>query len=108
MTDEIAFSYKFREALGFGKLHSLSHLDTDARQMRVALTACAPLAHAAIAAVGKDRLGYIGGADTTSQEPVTVTIQTTLGALREARRALFVANIEPTAPAAGKSPGSSD
>jgi hypothetical protein len=79
--------------LGFGKLDSLSHLDDKVRQMRVALTACAPIARAAIAAAPKEALGYIGGADTTSQTPITVTIQTTLGELREARRALFAANV---------------
>lgn len=93
VAEEVVFSYKIREALGFGKLHPLSHLDTDARQMRVALEACAPLTRAAIAAAPKEVLGYIGGADTTDQTPITVTIQTTLGELREARRALFVSNV---------------
>lgn len=92
--ENIFLAYKIREALGFGKLHPLSRLDDDVRAMRTALVACAPLAHASIADAG-DVLGYIGGADTSSKEPITVTITTTLGELREARRALWVANVEP-------------
>lgn len=91
----IKYTYDLREALGFGRLYSLSHLINDAANMRKALVACAPFAHAAIVAAPKEVLGYIGGADTTSRTPVTVTIQTTLGELREARRALFVIAMEP-------------
>lgn len=92
---DLAFIYRIREALGFNHLYPLSWLDRDAAQMRTALLACAPLAHAAIADVPKETLGYIGGADTASKEPVTVTIHTTLGAVREMRRALWVANVHP-------------
>lgn len=82
--------YRIREALGFNQYYPLSHLDGDARQMRAALLACAPIAKAAIAEEKKDE---IGNSDLDNEQPVTLTIRTTLGAVREARRALFVANI---------------
>lgn len=92
----IQYTYDLRAALGYGKLYPLSHLITDAANMRKALVACAPIAHAAITSCGgSKRLGYIGDADTTSEEPITVTIHTTVGELREARRALFVIGMEP-------------
>jgi hypothetical protein len=93
----VNYTYELREALGFGKLYSLNNLITDASNMRKALVACAPIAHAAITASGgNDRLGYIGGTGHPSpDEPITVTITTTVGALREARRALFVIALEP-------------
>lgn len=89
--------YSIREALGFNKLYPLSHLDGDARQMRAALLACAPIAHAAIA---EEKKNEIGNSDLDNEQPVAVTIRTTLGVIREARRALFVANIH--APAFSK------
>jgi hypothetical protein len=91
MTDLL---YKIREALGFNQYYPLSHLDSDARQMRQALLACAPIAFAAIAEEKKDE---IGNSDLDNEQPVTLQIRTTLGAVREARRALFVANLHPAA-----------
>ena len=82
--------YAIREALGFNKLYPLSHLDGDARQMRAALLACAPFAHAVIAEERKDA---VGNSDLDNEQPVSFHIRTTLGAVREASRALFVANI---------------
>ena len=83
--------YRIREALGFNKFYGLSHLDDDARNMRAALLACAPIARAAIAEEKKDE---IGNSDLDNEQPITLHIRTTLGAVREARRALFVANIQ--------------
>lgn len=90
--NDLGLPYKIREALGFNEYYGLSHLDTDAKQMRAALLACAPLAFAAIAEEKKDE---IGNSDLDNEQPVTVTIRTTLGEIREARRALFVANLHP-------------
>jgi hypothetical protein len=83
--------YKIREALGFNQYYPLSHLDSDAKQMRQALLACAPIAFAAIDQEKKDE---IGNSDLDNEQPVALTIRTTLGKVREARRALFVANIQ--------------
>lgn len=91
MTD-LGLLYRIRAALGFNEFYPLSHLDDNARQMRAALLACAPLAHAAIAEEKKDE---IGNSDLDNEQPVTLHIRTTLGAVREARRALFVAGIHP-------------
>lgn len=102
---DLTFLYRLREALGFNQYYPLSNLDSDAKQMRTALLACAPLAHAAIADVPKETLGYLGGADTESTEPVTITIRTTLGAVREARRALFVAGVHAMPHPNGMEPG---
>lgn len=79
--------YAIREALGFNKLHGLSHLDQDAKAQRGALLACAPIARAVIAEEKKDE---IGNSDLDNEQPVTIQIRTTLGVIREARRALFV------------------
>jgi hypothetical protein len=92
MVSDIPLLYRIREALGFNQYYPLSHLDDDAKQMRKALLACAPLAFAAIAEEKKDE---IGNSDLDNEQPVALTIRTTLGAVREARRALFVANIHP-------------
>jgi len=77
--------YAIRDALGFNKLYPLSYLDSDAKQQRAALLACAPIVFAAI-----------GNSDLDDEQPVALTIRTTLGVVREARRALFVANLHPT------------
>ena len=87
---DLPLLYRIREALGFNKLYSLSHLDDDARQMRRALLACAPIAFAAI---DEERKNEIGNSDLDNEQPVSLTIRTTLGQVREARRALMVANI---------------
>lgn len=87
--------YRIREALGFNQYYPLSNLDGDAKQQRTALLACAPIAFAAIAEEKKDE---IGNSDLDNEQPVALTIRTTLGAVREARRALFVANIHPERP----------
>lgn len=84
--------YKIREALGFNDKYPLSGLDRDAVQMRKALLACAPIAHAAIAEERKDA---IGNSDLDDEQPVALTIRTTLGAVRKARSALFVAGVHP-------------
>jgi len=84
--------YKIREALGFNDKYPLSGLDGDARTMRKALLACAPLAHLVIAQEKRDE---IGNSDLDDEQPVTITIRTTLGAVRNARRWLFVAGIHP-------------
>lgn len=90
--EEHSLAYKLRAALGFNDKCSLSRLDEEAARQRAALVACVPLIDAALAAAGEDRLGYIGNADIESQEPVTVTITTTLGALRKARWRLWLVN----------------
>lgn len=87
---DLKLIYAIRKALGFNHLHPLSHLDTDAKQMRQALLACAPLAFAAIDEEKKDE---VGNSDLDNEQPVAINIRTTLGAVREARRALFVAKI---------------
>jgi hypothetical protein len=92
---ELSLIYRIREALGFNKFYPLSHLDDDARQQRGALLACAPLAFAVIVEEKKDE---IGNSDLDDEQPIAVTIRTTLGAVREARRALFVANVHPATP----------
>jgi len=79
--------YKIREALGFNQYYPLSHLDIAAKQMHQALLACAPIAFAAIDEEKKDEFG-------TRFFDNELTIRTTLGHIREARRALFVANIQ--------------
>lgn len=89
---ELSLLYAIREALGFNRYYPLSNLDGDARTQRKALLACAPIAHAAIAEEKKDA---IGNSDLDDEQPVTLTVRTTLGAVREARRALFVAGITP-------------
>lgn len=91
MTD-LGLLYRIREALGFNQYYPLNNLDDDAKQMREALLACAPLAHAAIAEERKDA---IGNSDLYDEQPVTLQIRTTLGVIREARRKLFIANIHP-------------
>lgn len=83
--------YGIREALGFNDLYPLDRLDSDAKAMRTALLACAPIAHAAIAQEKKDE---VGNSDLDNEQPIALTVRTTLGAIREARRALFVANIQ--------------
>lgn len=88
MTDLL---YKIRAALGFNQYYPLSNLDSDAKQMRTALLACAPIAFAAI---DEEKRDEIGNSDLDNEQPVALTIRTTLGAVREARRALFVANIQ--------------
>lgn len=88
--DELSLIYRIRKALGFNDLYPLSHLDDSARQQRAALLACAPIAFAAIAEERKDE---VGNSDLDNEQPVTLQIRTTLGAVREARRALMVANI---------------
>lgn len=89
---DLGLLYRIREALGFNRMYPLSNLDMDARQMRTALLACAPIAHAAIAEEKKDE---IGNSDLDDEQPVALTIRTTLGQIREARRALFVAGVHP-------------
>lgn len=89
---EIDLIYRLREALGFNQYYPLSHLDGDAKQMRMALLACAPIAFAAIVEEKKDE---IGNSDLDDEQPITITLRMTLGIVREARRALFVANIQP-------------
>lgn len=84
--------YRIRAALGFNDKYPLSGLDSDALAMRKALLACAPIAFAAITEEKKDE---IGNSDLDDEQPVALTIRTTLGAVREARRALFVANVHP-------------
>lgn len=83
--------YRIREALGFNQYYPLSRLDQDAKAMRTALLACAPIVRAAIAEEKKDE---IGNSDLDNEQPVCLQIRTTLGAVREARRALFVANVQ--------------
>lgn len=87
---DLSLLYRIREALGFNQYYGLSHLDKDAKQMRTALLACAPIAKAAIAEEKKDE---IGNSDLDDEQPVTLQIRTTLGVIREARRALFVADV---------------
>lgn len=82
--------YRIREALGFNQYYPLSHLDSDAKSMRIALLACAPIVRAAIA---EEKKNEIGNSDLDNEQPVALTIRTTLGAVREARRALFVAQV---------------
>jgi hypothetical protein len=94
MVSDLPLLYRIREALGFNQYYPLSNLDGDAKQQRTALLACAPIAFAAIAEEKKDE---IGNSDLDNEQPVALTIRTTLGAVREARRALFVANIHPEA-----------
>lgn len=84
--------YQIRDALGFNDKYPLSNLDSDARQMRKALLACAPIVHAAIAEERKDA---IGNSDLDDEQPVALTIRTTLGAVRKARSALFVVGLHP-------------
>ena len=91
MTD-IPLLYRIREALGFNHLYPLSHLDADAKQLRTALLACAPIAFAAIA---EEKKNEIGNSDLDDEQPVSLHIRTTLGAVREARRALMVACVYP-------------
>jgi hypothetical protein len=81
---------KIREALGFSQYYPLSHLDIAAKQMHQALLACAPIAFAAIDEEKKDE---IGNSDLDNEQPITIQIRTTLGQVREARRALFIADI---------------
>lgn len=87
---DLRLIYRIREALGFNQYYPLSNLDSDAKQMRQALLACAPLAFGAIA---EEKKNEIGNSDLDNEQPITLTIRTTLGAVREARRALFVANV---------------
>lgn len=82
--------YRIRAALGFNDKYPLSGLDGDAKAMRNALLACAPIARAAIAEEKKDE---IGNSDLDDEQPIALTIRTTLGAVREARRTLFVAGV---------------
>lgn len=89
---DLPLLYRIRAALGFNELYPLSHLDDDAKAQRTALLACAPIAFAAIAEEKKDA---IGNSDLDNEQPIALTIRTTLGAVREARRALMVANIHP-------------
>ena len=89
MTD-FALIYRIREALGFNDKYPLSLLDSDAKNMRRALLACAPIARAAIA---EERVNAIGNSDLDDEQPVYLGIRTTLGAIRKARSALFVANV---------------
>lgn len=86
--------YSIREALGFNKLYPLSNLDDNARLQRVALLACAPIAFATFEHE-KVRNEFIGATYPDNDQPIEVTIRTTLGAIREARRALWVADIAP-------------
>lgn len=88
---DLRLIYAIRAALGFNEMYPLSHLDSDAKQMRQALLACAPLAFAAI---DEEKKNEIGNSDLDNEQPVAITIRTTLGQVREARRALFVANIQ--------------
>lgn len=92
LATELPLLYRIRESLGFNHLYPLSHLDANAKQMRTALLACAPIAFAAIA---EEKKNEIGNSDLDNERPVTLMIRTTLGAVREARRALMVANIHP-------------
>jgi hypothetical protein len=94
---DLSLLYKIREALGFDHLYPLSHLDIDAAQMRKALIACTPIAFAAIDEEKKDE---IGNSDLDNDQPVTLMIRTTLGQVREARRALFIANVHAPIPTA--------
>ena len=87
---DLPLLYRIRAALGFNDKYPLSYLDGDAKQMRTALLACAPIAFAAIA---QEKIDEIGNSDLDDEQPVALTIRTTLGAVREARRALFVANV---------------
>jgi hypothetical protein len=79
--------YKIREALGFNQYYPLSHLDSGAKRMRQALLACAPIAFAAI-----DIASLFSS--EIDEQPIVITIRTTLGCVRKARNALFVANIQ--------------
>lgn len=79
--------YKVREALGFNQFYPLSHLETDAGHLLKALKACVPFALLAIAEEKKDE---IGNSDLDNEQPVTLSIRTTLGAVREAQRALAI------------------
>lgn len=98
---DLSLIYKIREALGFNQYYPLSHLDTDAKQMRSALLACVPLTFAVIF---EEKKNEIGNSDLDDEQPVAVTIRTTLGAIREARRALFVANLHPRSHKATEQP----
>lgn len=94
---DLALIYRIREALGFNQYYGLSHLDDDARAMRAALLACAPIVNAIIKQAN-EHIGYIGQSDNEFPNlPVSATIQTTIGAIREARRALFVAGVHENA-----------
>lgn len=95
MTD-IPLLYRIREALGFNQYYPLSNLDGDAKQQRTALLACAPIAFAAI---DEERKDEVGNSDLDDEQSVSLIIRTTLGQVREARRALFVANIQCSVPA---------
>jgi hypothetical protein len=90
---DLSLLYRIREALGFNQYYPLSRLDDDAKAQRTAMLACAPIAFAAIAEEKKDE---IGNSDLDDEQPVTLHIRTTLGTVREARRALFVANVQPS------------
>lgn len=83
---------RIRAALGFNDKYPYSHLDDDAKAQRTAPLACAPIAFAVIA---EEKKNEIGNSDLDNEQPVTLQIRTTLGAVREARRALFVANVHP-------------
>lgn len=89
--EDLGLLYRIREALGFNHLYGLSNLDDDARRMRAALLACAPIARAAIEEEKKDA---IGNSDLDDEQPVTLIIRTTLGQVRAARRALFVVRVD--------------
>ena len=89
MTD-LKLLYSIRDALGFNQYYPLSNLDSDAKQMRTALLSCAPIAFAAI---DEEKKNEIGNSDLDDEQPVTLTIRTTLGQVREARRSLFVAGV---------------
>jgi hypothetical protein len=88
---EFNLIYAIREALGFNQYYPLSYLHGDAKRMRQALLACAPIAFAAI---DEEKKSEIGNSDLDNEQPVALTIRTTIGQIREARRALFVANIQ--------------
>lgn len=87
---DLSLLYRIREALGFNDKYPLSHLDSDAKNMRRALVACAPLVHSIIEEERKDA---IGNSDLDNEQPVAITIRTTLGDIRKARSALFVAGV---------------
>lgn len=93
--DSLVILYRIREALGFNQYYSLSNLDDNARQQRAALLACAPIASATFEHE-KVRNEFIGMTYPDNDQPVEVTIRTTLGAIREARRALWVADVQPS------------
>ena len=89
---ELNLLYRIREALGFNQYYPLSDLADDAKAQRRALLACAPLAFATIAEEQKDT---VGNSDLDDEQPVVLAVRTTLGVVREARRALLLAGIRP-------------